>query len=40
LMSSCETMCISFACIGNSNAILPMTTGAGVPPFHSGGTHA
>jgi hypothetical protein len=25
-------------CIGNSNAILPMTTVAGVPPFHSGGT--
>ncbi len=27
-------------CIGNSNAILPMTTVAGVPPFHFGGTHA
>src|SRR5262245_28771272 len=25
---------------GNSNAILPMTTVACVPPFHSGGTHA
>jgi hypothetical protein len=25
-------------CIGNSNAILPMTTVAGVPPFHFGGT--
>jgi hypothetical protein len=25
-------------CIGNSNAILPMTTVAGVPPFHAGGT--
>jgi hypothetical protein len=23
------------ACIGNSNAILPMITVAGVPPFHS-----
>jgi hypothetical protein len=23
---------------GNSNAILPMTTVAGVPPFHAGGT--
>jgi hypothetical protein len=22
-------------CIGNSNAILPMITVAGVPPFHS-----
>jgi hypothetical protein len=22
-------------CIGNSNAILPMITIAGVPPFHS-----
>jgi hypothetical protein len=26
-------------CRGNSNALLPMTTVAGVPPFHSGGTH-
>src|SRR5215510_8555567 len=25
---------------GNSNAILPMTTVASVPPFHSGGTPA
>jgi len=30
----------AFACIGNSNAILPMTTVAGVPPFQSGRTHA
>jgi hypothetical protein len=27
-------------CIGNSNAILLMTTVARVPPFHSCGTHA
>src|SRR5215831_13569825 len=27
-------------CKGNANAILPITTVVGVPPFHSGGTHA
>jgi hypothetical protein len=30
----------SRARLGNSNAILLMTIVAGVPPFHSGGTHA
>jgi hypothetical protein len=24
----------------NLNAILPMTTVVGIPPFHAGGTHA
>jgi hypothetical protein len=27
-------------CRGNANTLLPMTTVAGVPPFHSGGIHA
>jgi hypothetical protein len=31
---------VDVECIGSSNAILPMTTVTGVPPFHSGGTQA
>src|SRR5688572_10884224 len=32
-------LCRDMDVLGNSNALLPMTIVAGVPPFHSGGTY-